>query len=373
MKKWLKRGTEKDLKSVFLRNIGVNSLDEVNNWFRKSYANEYIIKDMDKAVSLCKEYQNKPIRIIGDYDVDGTTAVSVLLLGLTSLGFSDVSFRIPRRFSEGFGISEKLIDEVDDGLIITCDNGIAQLDAIRKAKEKGLSVIILDHHEPVIRDGKKILPDADVIIDPNAIEGSASFSGYCGCGLCYKFIRALGCHKYILDKALSMTALATIADVMELREENYVFVKNGFKALLNPNTTTSGIYALICAFELSKHITAKDIGFKIAPSINACSRMYDDGADKAVALLSFDGPFPHAVSMAEEIISINNERKQLKEIGIKETTAYIEENILFGDCPIIVTANVPEGIIGIIAGHICEEYHVPAIVLCDTGNGILKG
>ncbi len=373
MKKWIKRGSEKLLKDVFLRNIGASSFDEINGWFKKSYADEYHIDRLKEAADLCMKFKDLHVTIIGDYDVDGTTATSTLLLGLRSLGFKHVSYRIPKRFSEGFGINNTIIDEIESGLVITCDNGIAQPEAIKRAKDKGLTVIILDHHEPLVVDGEIVYPQADIIIDPNAIMDSADYNGYCGCGLCYKFIKALGVSKQTLDKALSMVALATIADVMELREENYVFVKNGFKALLNPNITTSGIYALVCAFDLSRHITAKDIGFKLGPALNACSRMDDDGARNAVELLTFEGPFPLAIIKAESIITLNNDRKSLKKLGLEKAHKIIEDNCLYGDYPIVLRVDVPEGIIGIIAGNICEEYNVPAIVVCKTEEGILKG
>ncbi len=122
-----------------------------------------------------------------------------------------------------------------------------------------------------------------------------------------------------------------------------------------------------------RHITAKDIGFKLGPALNACSRMNDEGAKKAVELLTFEGPFPIAIQMAESIIKLNDERKALKKIGMNEAHRIIEETCLYGDCPIVLKVDVPEGIIGIIAGNLCEEYHVPAIVVCRTEEGILKG
>lgn len=374
MKTWEKRDSAKSVEAVFLRNIGAKSLDDINDWFRKSNADEYRIDGLEQAVELALKFKNKPVRIIGDYDVDGTTSTSILLLALKAVGFTNVTYRIPKRFSEGFGINMTIIDEVSEGLIITCDNGIAQPEAIKAAKDKGISVIILDHHEPIMEDGKVVLPEADVIVDPNAIEGSATFNGYCGAGICLKFARKLGVGNALYQKLRSLAALGTVADVMELKEENYVFVRNGLKSLLNPNTTTAGAYALVSAFELTKNLTAHDIGFKLGPAINACSRMKDDGAKDAVELLTFTESYVKAIPMAEAVVEVNNKRKAVKEEAIKAANTYIEENCLMGDVPIVLRLdNVPEGVIGIVAGNICEDYKVPAIVLTKLENGILRG
>ena len=374
MKDWIKRGTEKLVKDVFLRNIKAESLDVINDWFKKSYADEYRLDGLNEAVELASMFKNEPVRIIGDYDVDGVCSTSILKLSLKAMGFTSVTHRIPHRFSEGFGINTKIIDEIESGLVITCDNGIAQLDAIKAAKDKGLKVIILDHHEPVKVDGEAVLPEADVIVDPNAIESSADFNGYCGAGICLKFARKLGVNKALYQQLQSLAAMATVADVMELREENYVIVRNGLKALTSPATTTAGAYALVSAFELTKHLTAHDIGFKLGPAINACSRMKDDGAMDAVELLTFTESYIKAIPMAEAVVEVNNRRKAVKEEAIKAANTYIEENCLMGDVPIVVRLDgVPEGVIGIVAGNICEDYKVPAIVLTKLDDGILRG
>ncbi|MCR5671452.1 MAG: DHH family phosphoesterase [Butyrivibrio sp.] len=374
MKTWTKKGPETSVEEVFLRNIGVASLDDVNNWFKMSYGGSYTVDNLDEAAKLALSFKNKPVKIIGDYDVDGTTSTSILYLALKSMGFKNVSYRIPKRFSEGFGINQTIIDEVNEGLIITCDNGIAQIDAIKAAKDKGLTVIILDHHEPVIEDGKAVLPEADIIVDPNAIAGSAVFNGYCGAGLCYKFARALGVSGVLQKQLQSLAALGTIADVMELREENYVFVRNGLKYLMNPDTTTPGAYALVSTFNLSRFLTAHDVAFKLGPAINACSRMKDDGAKDAVELLTFTDSYLKAIPMAEAIVKVNDARKLKKEEAIIAANAFINDNCIMGDIPMVIRIdNTPEGVIGIVAGNVCEEYGVPAIVLAKTEEGILKG
>lgn len=372
---WLKRGTESTIKDVFLRNIGACSLDDVNEWFKNSYANKYSIKGIDEAVELAKTFKDKQVTICGDYDSDGVTATTILLLSLRWAGFKNVTYRIPKRFSEGFGINKTMVDEIESGLIITCDNGVAQPEVINYAKEKGLTVIVTDHHQPMVVDGNDILPNADIIIDPNALDGQAVFNGYCGAGIAYKFAcKMLDYNKTFCQKLLGLCAIGTVADVMELKEENYVFVRNGLKTLLMSTLCTSGLYALTCAFELNKHITAHDIGFKLGPAINASSRMKDDGAMDAVKLLSFDGPYPEAVAMAESFVAVNEQRKAAKKDALAIANKVIEDECLYGDIPMVLKVpGISEGVVGIIAGSLCEEYKVPVIVVTDSEDGSLKG
>jgi len=369
--KWRKRDGLETVFDVFMRNIGIDSLEVVNEWYKKSNALSYHIDLLSEAAELIKRFKDKTVTIVGDYDADGITSTSILVIALTRLGFSDVRYRIPKRFSEGFGISEKIVDEINSGLVVTVDNGIAQPEIIKKAKEKGLTVIVTDHHEPLVVDGKVILPEADIVIDPNAIEGSADFNGYCGAGIAYKLaVELLGKSD---PQLLSLAGVGTVADVMPLKEENYVFVRKALTYLINCATTTTGMYALISSLTLTKHISAKDIGFKIGPCANAASRMNDDGAKEVVELLTFNGPFEKAIPMAERLIEINEERKTAKKEGLEAAERIISDECLYGEVPLVV--NVPDvkhGIIGILAGALCEKYKVPAIVVSDI-EGALKG
>lgn len=369
---------EEKIKNAFLRNVQKESLEEVNDWFRKSYADEWHIDGLEQAVELVLPFKDRPVHIIGDYDVDGVTSSSILFLALKRTGFNNVTCRIPKRFSEGFGINLTIIDEIkDDGLIITCDNGVAQPDAIKAAKDKGLTVLIIDHHEPIIgEDGNPVYPEADLIIDPNAIKDSADFNGYCGAGLSYRFAKTL------LTKAgdaafaqclIGLAALGTVADVMELTNENYVIVRNGIKKLLDSRYNTAGLNALIAA-TTGKYITANDIGFKIGPAINAASRLRDDGAMFVFRLLTFNGNMPTAISLAEELVELNDKRKAYKYQALRMANEEMKEKCLYGNIPLILNLpGVPEGIIGIIAGNLCEKYKTPAIILTETEPGVLKG
>lgn len=371
---WKKRGAEKTIEEVFLRNIGAKSLNDINMWFKKSYNHEYCVDMMKEAASFAKTFKDKRVTIVGDYDGDGVTSTAILYLGLKRAGFIDVRYRIPKRFSEGYGISSNIIDEIECGLVITCDNGISQIEAISKAKDKGLSVIIIDHHLPLVIDGNTTLPPADFIIDPNAIPDSADFNGYCGAGLSYKFIQEMLDYDNFHYLLLGFACIGTITDVMELREENYVFVRNGLNKLTDARFCTSGLYALISACNLTKYIQASDIGFKIGPTLNAASRMSDEGAMEAVKLLTYNGPYPEAVRMAERLLSVNEDRKSAKKEALKRAHEVIDEECLYGEIPLVVyVPGISEGIIGIIAGNLCEEYNVPTIVLSDSEDGCLKG
>ena len=375
---WFKKDEKTTLRDVFLRNINASSLDDVNAWFTKSYKNGYFLDCIKEAVTTALSFKEKPVTIVGDYDADGVTSTSILTLALRWCGFKNIRYRIPKRFSEGFGINPTIIDEINEGLVITCDNGVAQVEAIQQAKDKGLTVIILDHHEPAVVDGSVVLPPADVIVDANA-GTKADYHGYCGAGVCLKFAREMffqiGLSDKLYIKLIGLAAIGTVADVMELREENYVFVKNGLKYLLNENFNTFGTNALVKACGCDKVLTSHDVGFKLGPVINASSRMNDDGAKNVVELLTYEGrDMAVAVSKAEKLCALNDVRKGAKREGMEKARKIIEENCMYGDIPLVV--NVPdakEGIIGILAGSLCEEYKVPAIVVTETEPGILKG
>ena len=370
----VKKGTEKTLKEVLLNHLGVKDTDEINGWFKKSYADEYRIDRFDKAKYIIDRFKNKEIHIIGDYDVDGVTATSIMYMGLKLYGCQKVFYRTPRRFSEGFGLNIKMIDEITDtdSLIITVDNGIAAVDAIKAAKERGFTVIITDHHlASVDSEGNPVYPEADLLIDPSAMPETADYAGYCGAGIAYKLIRYL-----IGEQARPyfepIAAIGTIADVMELREENYVIVKNGLSGLgksLNP-----GISALLRRLGNPERVSADFIGFQVAPCLNAPGRLLDDGSMKSVELITTENK-NDAERLAEFIYNQNVERKQQMDKAVRTAEDIIEKAKMTADIPIVINIpDVNEGIIGIIAGRIMDRYNRPAIVFTnvkDTNN--LKG
>ena len=369
-----------NIQDFFLANQNVSSLEEINNWFIKSRNGDFFVDGLNQFEEILYRFKNEPIYIVGDYDVDGVMSTSEWMLCLEELGFTNIHFRIPKRHTEGYGINEKIIDEIENGLIITCDNGISAIDVIQKAKDKGLTVIITDHHLPLYDDENNvILPNADLIINPNAIENSADFSGYCGAGVVYKIIeKLLKNDRKKLGRYQVMAAIATICDVMELTSENYVIVKDGLNKMKYPYYCTVGLYALLQEFELTKHCTAKDIGYKIGPAINSMSRMYDDGATKVVNMLLETKPenFRKSVEDAKYIFETNKMRKNKTKEGMDLAEEIIKNNALYGEIPFVINIpNFSEGIIGILAGKIAEKYQVPTFVFTNSlsDNSVLKG
>lgn len=358
----------KTIEDVVLKNVGMTKES-----FLYPLAN-YRIDGIQDAVILlemagCK---NETITIVGDYDADGICATSILSLVFKEKGWKFVT-RLPKRFSEGYGLSESIIDEIDNGLLITVDNGIAASDAINKAKAKGLTVIVTDHHLP---DADCHIPVADVVIDPNALVGTADFNSYCGAGIAFKIaIEMLGENHHLIPKLRSLAAIATVADVMPLIHENRFIVKQGLTEMLTDAGKTTGLAAILSECKQEKYFSAKNVAFKLAPMINAPGRMRDDGADISLDILTFEGDYPTAMNKANFLSMMNEERKLAKSAGMKLLHKNIEENGLFGNCPLIVyEPNLPEGLVGIFAGQLAEEYKVPSFVLTDgEEDGIAKG
>ncbi len=358
------------LQNMFLKNMGIKDTKEINDWWIKGRDNKYKIKGLAEAKELILQFKDKEITICGDYDTDGITSVGILFLILKWIGVKTVSFLVPARFSEGFGINKRMIDDIKPGtLIITCDNGIAQLDAIKYAKEKGFTVIVIDHHEPVVDEESNVhLPEADIIIDPMAIEDSADFTGYCGAGLCYK----LGCEFFpqgdIRREILcSLAAVGTIGDCMTLHEDNYYIVRHGIKLLLKDETTTKGMRAILKLME-KEHLNSTDIAFNICPVINSVSRLNDEGAAIAIqCLLSYKSSDAEAIKNATYLIEWNKKRKELKDAGKEKARELIRIQKKDESCPIVLyIPETEEGILGLIASDIVERYNKPTIVFSDA-------
>lgn len=378
---WTKKGTAQSVSEYVSRTLGVSDAGkEMRRWKDKSEDGDYSLVGLKRASVLIGRYRKKTVTIVGDYDVDGKCALAILKRTLNVLGYADVRTRIPYRISEGYGLNEAIIDEidVDDSLLITVDNGIAAHAAIEKARNRGMEIVITDHHLPTKGDdGEPIIPRADVVIDPNAIENSADFNGYCGAGIAYK----LAC--YLLDQAcyddpsfkaglLTLAVIATVCDSVPLIEENHVFVKKGLEHLSSGETFT-GVKALLWAMYLNGHVTEGDIGYKIGPCINADNRLFDDST-LAVDLLLCDDE-TKAKELAEKLKSVNETRKELCVIAEKVSDKVISAYHMEEDFPLVVNLGktVKEGLIGILAGKLAEKYGVPAIVFVETEDNLLKG
>ncbi len=369
------------LENYFLQNMGVQTLDEVNDFFRKSKLGDYQVSNLAEAVDLCDSLKNRPIYIMGDFDVDGQCSVAILYLTFKALGYKNVTYLIPRRFTDGFGIKVSMIDQIteEEALIVTVDNGIAQYEEIAYAKDKGHKVIIIDHHLPACVDGKEIIPAADVIVDPHVISGS-TFDGYCGAGLSYKFALSLlrKSNPDFKEKSIfhyhikALAAIATVADVMELKEENYVFVRQGL-SILSKRFVFPALGHLLDVLNLSDDISSTDIGFTLAPVLNAASRMSDSGSLDAISLLISTKSEEFAIDTTNLLIDRNNERKESKKYALDIAEKQIFNNGI--TYPLVLyIPNIHEGIVGIVAGALSEKYRVPSFVVTDSSTeNLLKG
>ena len=343
----------------------------------------WLMKDMKKAVDILEKkiQQQAKIRIIGDYDIDGVTSTYILLKGLTRIG-ANVDTYIPDRVADGYGIHEHLIDRAESDkidTIVTSDNGIAACAEIQMAKEKGMTVIVTDHHEIPYREenGERrvILPPADAILNPKQCDCLYPNKNLCGAVVAFKYITALyerfDIQKKELEDYYELVAIATVGDVMDLQGENRILVKEGLRRL--PNTKNKGLQELIRANNLEdSKITAYHIGFVLGPCINASGRL--DTAARSLALLNASTK-EEAAKLAGDLTALNQSRKALTEKGKEEAIQLIETTELKNDRVLVVyLPECHESLAGIIAGRLREKYHKPAFVLtrgekCAKGSG----
>jgi single-stranded-DNA-specific exonuclease len=338
------------------------------------------MKDLEKAVGIMKKKieSNEKIMIAGDFDVDGVVSVFILYTALKRCG-ADVIYEIPDRVEDGYGINKNIIDKAKDmgvDTIITCDNGIAAIDTINYGKQLGLTIIVTDHHDiPFIEkeEGVRefIRSEADAIINPKQNECKYKFKLLCGAGVAFKFIEVLyeemGIDKSEAYKLIEYVAIATVCDVVDLVDENRIFVKNGLK-LLN-ETSNLGLRELIKVASIeNKEISVYHLGFVIGPCVNASGRL--DNAKKGVALLLSDNE-TEANALAKELHELNKQRKDMTQEGIERAIEFIEKNNMTKDKVLVIyTPETHESIVGIVAGRIREKYNVPTIILTRAKEGI---
>lgn len=341
------------------------------------------VENLDNAAEKIKEAikNNEKITIVGDYDCDGVCATSIMKNTLDSLG-ADVDIRLPMRFSEGYGLSEKIIDEIDEGLILTVDNGIVAFDAIKKAKDKGLDIIVTDHHLPLKEEGETLFPEADIIVDA-AAEKKSSFHDFCGASIAYLLSSKLTKDQTLNKDNLVLASIATIGDVMPLIGPNRVIVQSGLR-LINQGYGGPVIQALKSKMYIDEHCNEEDYGFKLCPCINAAGRLYDNGAALVTSAI-INADTASSWQIADKLISLNEKRKDLVK-HIMET--YVDTENIDRTKPVCIYVPAietkldngkkgeiisSEGLIGIVAGKICEEYHTPCVCFTDGENGELKG
>jgi len=357
---------------------GSKDIDMYLNGNLNDIHNPHSMKDADKFVDIItkKIEEHKPVRIIGDYDIDGICSIYILFCGLKAAG-ADVDYVVPHRINDGYGINEHLIDNaINEGIdtIVTCDNGIAAYNQVRYAKDNGITIIVTDHHDVPfeIKDDKKvyIVPPADAVINPKQADCDYPFKLLCGAGVAYKLISLLydrlGLDKKELEDYIEFMAIATVGDIVDLIDENRIVVKYGLKHIAH--TKNTGLRALIeeCQLDIN-NISSYHIGFVIGPCLNASGRL--DTARQAIELmLCKDNEKAH--NMAKELIALNNERKSMTEQETQKAIELVENTGLLKDRVLVIyLKDCHESIAGIIAGRIKERYYRPTFVITNAEDG----
>ena len=340
----------------------------------------FLMKGVKEGINIIREKikDGKKIRIISDYDVDGVISNYILWKAIHDLG-GKIDFQIPDRVKDGYGINENIIEKaLKDGIdtILTCDNGIAAIDAVAYGKERGLTMIITDHHDvPFVIDGdgnqEEILPPADVVINPKQNACKYPYPFLCGAGVVFQFVRALykdmGEDENRLEELLAMLAIATVCDVVDLTGENRIFVKEGLKRI--KKTKNIGLNALLEVHDLmEKQIQSYALGFIIGPCINASGRL--ESAEKALNLF-LEKDKEKAYETAKELKELNDLRKSMTENGVKQALGQAFEYEKKGDKVLVLyLPECHESIAGIIAGRIKDRLNHPVFILTDAQEGI---
>ena len=343
---------------------GITSFEEARAFFNPSLADlhdPFLMKDMDKAVEriLLAISSEQPILIYGDYDVDGTCSVAVLYLFLSAI-YPNVFTYVPDRYKEGYGVSSQGIDFADDNqipLIITLDCGIKSHERVAYAHERGIDMIITDHHTP-----SETLPEALAVLNPKRADCSYPYKELCGCGIGFKLVQAL-CKTLDFSpetayKYLDLVALATCADIVPLTGENRILVHTGLQ-LINQQPTE--VMQLLLA-SAKRPVEVRDLVFVAAPRINAAGRM--EHAEKAVRFL-----IGRDLDKATELEYLNTQRKTTDEQITEQALCMIlsqgEEE---APATVVFSQDWHKGVIGIVASRLIETYYRPTIVFTQSGD-----
>lgn len=436
MEKWVIKMKKADFQAIagkyhispivarLIRNRDVINEEDIDGYLNGTLADLHDgmrMRDMDKAVEILsgKVREGAPIRVIGDYDIDGVNATYILQEGLMRLG-AKVDTDIPDRVKDGYGLNQMLVDRaLEDGIdtIITCDNGIAAAKEIAYGKERGLTIVVTDHHEvpydlqepeasavsvaaasrmedldstavatPCVEDvdsamdvvprgeeTKKVwrLPPADAVVDPRRADCNYPFKELCGAAVAYKLVEALykeaGRDVCEVADLMENVAVATVGDIMDLVGENRIIVKHGLEML--KKTNNQGLKALMeCTGVPAEGLSAYHIGFIIGPCINAGGRL--DTAKRALELLNAKTR-REAVTLAEELKALNDSRKEMTEKGVEQAIEQIEGSPIKVDKVLVVyLPDCHESVAGIIAGRIREKYYRPVFVLTRSEDGV---
>lgn len=358
-----------------IRNRDVTDMENVDMYLNGTLDRLHdpmMMKDMDEAVSVIASSirDNKHIRIIGDYDIDGICSIYILFKGLKICG-ADVDYEVPDRITDGYGINENLIKQAYEAgveVIITCDNGIAAASQIDYANELGMTVVITDHHDVPYEEtdnGRRyIIPKAAAVVDPKQNDCRYPFKMLCGAGIAYKFIdcmvKEFQTGDSVMPELLQFAAIATVGDIVDLLDENRIIVKEGLKLIAN--TGNYGLNALMAVTGVSREsINAYHIGFVLGPCLNASGRL--DSAKRALKMLVTDDK-AEAERHAGELKDLNEERKKLTSEAVDKAVDMVENSSLKYDRVLVIfLPDCHESIAGIVAGRIREKYYKPVIVL----------
>ena len=339
----------------------------------------HLMQDLDLLVELLDQKINEKakIRIIGDYDIDGVMSSYILYRALTRCG-AQVDVAIPNRITDGYGLNRNLITEaLECGVdtILTCDNGIAAIEEIAYAKEAGMTVLVTDHHEIPFKDvdGERIYmrSEADAIVNPHQKTCTFPYKDLCGAGVAWAVLVALyeknNIEQREVEDLLEFVAFATVGDIMSLTGLNRILVKEGLKRI--HHTTNIGMRALVsqCGL-LPEQIDTYHFGFVLGPCINAAGRL--DTARRALRLFISESP-EEAAEIADELVVLNEERKEMTRQGVEEAKQLVEEGGYEKD-PVLILylPDVHESIAGIIAGRIRECYYRPTFILTKAEDGV---
>lgn len=355
-----------ELQANLLLNRGIVGEQKANKYLYGDLADLYdpcLMKDMDKATDILIEavLSGKKITIYGDYDADGITAIATSIRALEYLG-ADVDYYLPHRIEEGYGMNLEAIQKLKDNgteLILTVDNGIASVEEVKLAKKLGMQIIVTDHH-----DCPNVLPEPDALINPKQPGDKYPNKNLCGCAVIWRVMEVVYSKlnanvDYIYD-LLALVAVGTVADVMELRDENRIIVKEGLMAI-NAHVIT-GLSAMMEVFKMDE-IKSENIGFKIGPCLNADGRLHD--AHKAVELLLTED-MDKALELVKYLNEVNEERKAMTLDCYEKAEAYIrDEKLEDSRVMVVFEKSIPEGLVGLVASKIKEKYQVPTFVFTE--------
>lgn len=342
---------------------GISGQEEIETYFDSGckLADPFLLKDMDKAVERIRKALNsyEKICIFGDYDCDGVTATSLLYSYLETCN-ANVTWYIPERSKEGYGMNMKAVDTLKEkgvSLIVTVDNGITAIDEIKYAESLGMDVVVTDHHKP-----EALLPHAVAVVDPHRLDDDSPYKDYCGAGLALKLAAALEGDEFsIIENYAELAAFGTIADLVPLTGENRSIVKAGL--LRMNNTERPGLSRLMESAQIQS-VNAGNVAFRLAPRVNAAGRL-GTASDALTLFLTEDDE--EAGRLAEKLSALNAERQNIETRIYEQICRMLESNPALTYDPIIVVSSEGwhPGVIGIVSSRITDKYGKPSIIISE--------